>query len=146
MEKQMLICVSPYNHKYFIEDKFKDVPDSIQEELIESTAKIAEKVNTIITIGFYEDGNIYIEQRSEDELSFDEIGSALEIKRFQTEKKELLKSLRMWYLIYRTEKGKIIKDVITLQSQGITEEALLTRIESVYGTEAKEFVEMILED
>ncbi|MHC1748990.1 MAG: DUF6145 family protein [Cellulosilyticaceae bacterium] len=146
MEKQMLICISPYNHKYFLEQNFNDVPNAIKEELIDEVAKIAEKVNAIISIGFYEDGNIYIEQRSEDELAFDEIGSALEIKRFQTEKKELLKSLRMWYLLYRTEKGKIIKDVITLQSQGVSQEALLTRIESVYGTEAKAFVEILLED
>ncbi|MGL4738023.1 MAG: DUF6145 family protein, partial [Cellulosilyticaceae bacterium] len=93
MEKKLVICASPYEHKYFIEPGFEDIPASIKEELIEAIASIAEKVNGIISLGFNDEGNIYIEQNSQEDVFVDDIGSALEIKRFQVEKKEILKSL-----------------------------------------------------
>lgn len=145
MEKKLVICVSPYEHKYYLENEFQDIPDSIQGELIEAIAAIAEKVNGIISIGFYEDGNIYIEQTSQDDVFVDDIGSALEIKRFQVEQKELLKSLKIWYMIYRTEQGKIIKEIVLLQSRGLSSDQVIEEIGKKYGKEAESFAETILE-
>lgn len=145
MEKKLVICASPYEHKYFIEKEFEDIPLSIKEELVEAIAEIAEKVNGIISLGFNTEGNIYIEQTSQDDVLVDDIGSALEIKRFQSEKKELLKSLKIWYMIYRTEQGKIVKEIVLLQSKGRGIGQIIEHIGEKYGEEAKQFAMAVLE-
>ena len=47
--------------------------------------------------------------RSDEILDFDDIGAELEIKALQKEKAELIKALKLWYLIYKTDKGEEIK-------------------------------------
>ena len=63
------------------------------------------------TIGFHtESGDVYFETvRSDEILDFDDIGAELEIKALQKEKVELIKALKLWYLIYKTDKGEEIK-------------------------------------
>lgn len=145
MEKTIVISASPYNHKYYFEQDYKDIPAEIQEELIESIAAIAEKVNAIISLGFDERGHIFIEQTIEESVFADEIGAELEIKRFQKEKNELLKSLQLWYMIYRSEKGQIVKDIVLLQSQGLEVEQILEHIEVKYGEEARIFAQQVID-
>ena len=81
MEKTIVISASPYNHKYYFEPSYNDIPSEIQEELIESIAAIAEKVNAIISLGFDEVGHIFIEQTADESVFADDIGAELEIKR-----------------------------------------------------------------
>ena len=145
MEKTIVISASPYNHKYYFEKDYKDIPSEIQEELIESIAAIAEKVNAIISLGFDEVGHIFIEQTTEESVFADEIGAELEIKRFQKEKKELLKSLQLWYMIYRSEQGQIVKEIVLMQSKGLELENILEHIETKYGEEARIFAEKVLD-
>lgn len=145
MEKQLIVCASPYEHKYFFEPNFEDMPGSIKEELIEATATIAEAVNGIISIGFNKDGNIYIEQTSQEDIFVDDIGAALEIKRFQKEKKELLQSLKMWYVIYRTDEGQVVKDIILMKGRGLEEEVIIQKITEQYGIEKVDFAKSLLE-
>lgn len=144
MEKQIVISVSPYNHKYYFEPKFNDIPAEIKEELAEAIAAIAEKVNAIISVGFNEDGQIFIDQTADEEIFVDEIGAALEIKRLQKDKAELLKSLQLWYMVYRSEQGQIVKEIVLMQSQGKTTEDLLDIIEEKYGLEGRTFAQALL--
>ena len=128
MEKTIVISASPYNHKYYFEPSYNDIPSEIQEELIESIAAIAEKVNAIISLGFDEVGHIFIEQTADESVFADDIGAELEIKRFQKEKDELLKSLQLWYMIYRSEQGQIVKEIVLMQSKGLELEDILDEI------------------
>ncbi|WP_053982739.1 DUF6145 family protein [Niameybacter massiliensis] len=144
MEKQIVISVSPYNHKYYFDPKFNDIPTEIKEELAEAIAAIAEKVNAIISVGFNEDGQIFIDQTADEEIFVDEIGAALEIKRLQKDKAELLKSLQLWYMVYRSEQGQIVKEIVLMQSQGKTTEDLLDIIEEKYGLEGRTFAQALL--
>lgn len=144
MEKKLVICVSPYEHKYYIEPEFEDIPEAIKDELIEAVAKIAEKVNGIISIGFNEEGNLFIEQTAQDDVFVDEIGAALEIKRFQKEHQELIKSLKMWYMVYRTEYGKIVREVVLLQAKNLSEESIIKEITAKYGNDAGIFANNLL--
>ena len=141
MEKTIVISASPYNHKYYFEPSYNDIPSEIQEELIESIAAIAEKVNAIISLGFDEVGHIFIEQTADESVFADDIGAELEIKRFQKEKDELLKSLQLWYMIYRSEQGQIVKEIVLMQSKGLELEDILDEIEAKYGEEARVFAE-----
>lgn len=145
MKKQLIVCASPYEHKYFFEPTFEDMPVAIKEELIEAIAAIAETVNGIMSIGFKEDGNLYIEEVANDDLFVDDIGAALEIKRFQKEKEALLKSLKMWYMIYRTNEGTIVKDIVIMKEQNLNEEAILDHICKKYGESKLEFAKSLLE-
>ncbi|MEG0086031.1 MAG: DUF6145 family protein [Niameybacter sp.] len=145
MEKQIILSVSPYNHKYYFEPNFNDIPSEIKEELTEAIAAITEKVNAIISVGFNEEGQIFIEQTADADIFIDEIGAALEIKKLQQEKAELLKSLQLWYMIYRSEKGQIVKEIVLLQTQGKSGEELLEIIEKKYGLEGKVFAQALLD-
>ena len=145
MEKTIVISASPYNHKYYFEPSYNDIPSEIQEELIESIAAIAEKVNAIISLGFDEVGHIFIEQTADESVFADDIGAELEIKRFQKEKDELLKSLQLWYMIYRSEQGQIVKEIVLMQSKGLELEDILDEIEIKYGEEARVFAEQVLD-
>lgn len=145
MERTIVISASPYNHKYYFEPSYNDIPSEIQEELIESIAAIAEKVNAIISLGFDEVGHIFIEQTADESVFADDIGAELEIKRFQKEKDELLKSLQLWYMIYRSEQGQIVKEIVLMQSKGLELEDILDEIETKYGEEARVFAEQVLD-
>jgi len=109
-------------------------------------AVIAEKANCIISIGFHEDGEIFIEERHEDLVMHDEIGCALEIKNMQTEEVELLKSLKMWYMIYCTQDGKIVREIVMLQAKKIGYEEILKAVEEKYGVVGKDFAVQLLKE
>jgi len=146
MEKNILLSVSPYIQKYYFNEAYQDLPLDIKEQLIMKLAVIAEKANCIISIGFHEDGEIFIEERHEDLVMHDEIGCALEIKNMQTEEVELLKSLKMWYMIYCTQDGKIVREIVMLQAKKIGYEEILKAVEEKYGVVGKDFAVQLLKE
>lgn len=112
MNRNVLLAISPYIKKYYFNEKYKELPKDIKNELIEVLAAIAEKINGIITIGFEEDGDIYFEERYEDPMLYDDIGGQLEIRKLQREKQSLFEALKLWYQIYHTEQGEEIKKTL----------------------------------
>lgn len=146
MEKHILISVSPYVQKYYINDLYKDLPKDIKETLRAKLGVIAEKTNAIITLGFYENGEIFMEQRYEDLSFYDEIGAELRIKKFQKDEVELLRAVKMWYIVYHTPNGAIVRDVVLLQSQNKSKEEIIDQVVETYGEDFKEFIIMLLED
>lgn len=146
MEKHTLLSVSPYVHKYYLNEIYKDLPNDVIEILRAKLGVIAEKTNSIITIGFYENGEIFMEEHSQDPTCYDDIGAALEIKKFQAEEVETLKSIKMWYMIYHTSNGAIVRDILVLQAQGKAKEEVERTIINKYGEEHKAFIDMLLAD
>lgn len=146
MEKHILISVSPYVQKYYFNEEFQDLPNEIKETLRAKLGIIAEKTNAIISLGFYENGEIFIEERHDDLTFYDEIGTALRIKKFQSEEVELLRSIKMWYIIYKTPNGAMMRDVILLQSQGKSNREILEKLVEQYGKDSEDFVKVLLED
>ena len=106
---------------------------------------IAEKTNAIISIGFYENGEVFMEQRYEDLSFYDEIGAELRIKKFQTDEEELLKAVKMWYVVYHTPNGAIVREVVLLQAQNKSKDEIVSSIVATYGEAFREFVMMLLE-
>lgn len=110
MEKTALASASSYNQKYYLNPEFDNLPINIKTELKRICVPLAEKLHCIFTIGFYTNGEIYIEtQAYETDINYDEIGSQLEIKNLQKHEQKLFKSLELWYIIYKTPKGEQIK-------------------------------------
>ncbi len=101
MKKIVLSAASCYNKKYYINpDMEKNLPSQIKEEIKALVASMAEKLHCIFTLGFYENGDIYIETSSvENDFDFDEIGAKLETEKIKKEKSELLDSLNLWFKV-----------------------------------------------
>lgn len=100
MEKEVLVSASFYNKKYYINDMFDKLSMSIKQELKEICLKYVEQFKCIIIIGFYEDGEIYIETNvsEENEFNFMEIDAKLAIKKIEDNNKELFEGLRKYYI------------------------------------------------
>lgn len=146
MEKQVLISVSPYVQKYYINEQFKDLPENIKETLRAKLAVIAEKTHAIITLGFSENMEIYLEYKYEDVSYMDEIGTELRMKKFQQDETELLKSIKMWYMIYHTPNGEMVREIVILHKEGKSKEEIKTVLVAKHGEAYREFIEMMLED
>lgn len=146
MKKEVLISVSPYVQKYYINEVFNDLPEDIKETLRAKIAVIAEKTHAIISLGFNEKGEIFIEYKYEDLSYVDEIGVELRIKKFQQDEGELLKSIKVWYMIYHTPNGAIVRDVILMQKEGKSQDEIINSVLSKYGTEYRDFMEILLEE
>lgn len=146
MERELLISVSPYVQKYYINEKFNDLPEDIKETLRAKLAVIAEKIHAIVSLGFSNGSEIYLEYKYEDLSYMDEIGAELRIKKFQTEEAELLKSIKMWYMIYHTPNGMIVREIIVLQKEGKAKEEINEILVEKYGEGFKDFIELLLED
>lgn len=108
MDKKVLAAASYEKQKYYLEQEFSSLPEGIQEEIRVICVVLAQKLCCTFLIGFYENGELYFEVM-ENSFDFDEIGAELEIKALRNEKKELLKALKLWYLVFKTEEGEKIK-------------------------------------
>lgn len=146
MKKENLISVSPYVQKYYINEAFSDLPEDIKETLRAKLAVIAEKTHAIISLGFNEKGEIVLEYKYEDLSYVDEIGVELRMKKFQQEEGELLKSIKVWYMIYHTPNGAIVRDVILMQKEGKSKDEIVENLLKKHGEAYKEFITILLED
>lgn len=146
MKKEVLISVSPYVQKYYINETFSDLPEDIKETLRAKIAVIAEKTHAIISLGFNEKGEIYLEYKYEDLSYADEIGVELRMKKFQQEEGELLKSIKVWYMIYHTPNGEIVRDVILMQKEGKDKAEVASALLAKYGEGYNDFINMLLEE
>ena len=112
MEKVILCSASKYTQKYFINSEFDEIPEDIINDIKELCIITSAKIKAVFSIGFYEDGNVFLEVQNEDNVDFDEENAKTEISIIQNEQKELIKALQLWYTIFKTEEGKVIKNKI----------------------------------
>ena len=108
-ENRVVLCgANAYEKKYYFNETFQGIPESIKEELHIICVFFTEEVGGIFTIVFDEDGTILLETDAEEEdLLYDEIGSVLKAKALQEEKRELLESLELYYrLVILGNEGK----------------------------------------
>lgn len=99
MEKNVVLCASSaYEEKYYLNEEFMQMPESIKEELQIMCVLFTADVGGILTLEFDEDGQLLFQtEADEGDLLYDEIGSVLKIKQLQETKKELLESLELYY-------------------------------------------------
>jgi len=114
MEKITLAAASFEKQKYFFEAKFDKLPEEIQTEIKMTCVMTAQKLCCTFVIGFEETGDIFFEiVKEEGQLDFDDIGAELEIKEISRTKKELLKALKLWFLVFQTKEGEeVAKDLL----------------------------------
>ena len=87
--------------KYYFNERFKQLPMSIQEELHIISVLFTEEVGGIFTMIFEEDGRLSLEVMAEEEdILYDEIASGLYIREIQRKKQDLMEALTMFYKVF----------------------------------------------
>ena len=102
MKEQVVLCgASSYEQKYYFNQKFSALPQNIRQELQIMCVLFTEDVGGVLTMEFDRGGNLEFKVAADDgDYLFDEIGSALKIRQFQLEKRELLESLELYYRVF----------------------------------------------
>lgn len=101
-QENIVLCgASSYEQKYYFNPDFNSLPESIKQELQIMCVLYTEDIGGILTLEFDEDGNLQFKTEALDaDAMYDEIGSVLKIKKLQTEKKEFLESLELYYRVF----------------------------------------------
>lgn len=98
---RIVLCgSSAYDKKYYFNPKFSRLPENIQEELRIICVLFTEEVGGIFTIGFTPLGDVVMDtQAKEGDLLYDDIGSALLIKKIRSTKQEIFESLEIYFKV-----------------------------------------------
>ena len=98
---EVVLCASnAYNRKFYLNENFKGLPESIKEELQIMCVLYTEDVGGVLELVYDEDGNLEFRTSFEEtDFFYNEIGSVLKIKQYQNAKRELLESLETYYRI-----------------------------------------------
>lgn len=101
-EENIVLCgANAYEQKYYFNPDFDSLPEAIKQELKIMCVLFTEDVGGILTLEFTEEGElIFRTEALEADGRYDDIGSALLIKRLQKEKKELLQSLELYFKVF----------------------------------------------
>lgn len=112
MEESILIALSPYLKKYYINPHYSDLPEEISEWLRAKLGALAEKIGATILLGFDEAGELYITYQYEDQNFSDDIGAQLALKKFRQNEEDVLNSIKAWYALYHTAAGEQLQQAI----------------------------------
>ena len=100
-EKIVLCGANSYEEKYYLNPDFDQLPGQVKDELKIMCVLYVHDVGGILTLVFEENGELCFEVTSEEfDPMFDDIGSQLKIKELQTEKRDLLAALQMYYRVF----------------------------------------------
>ena len=111
MDNKVLAGASRQKQKYFFEPEFNALPQTVKDEIRNICIIMAERLGCTFLISFEDSGDILFEiVKNEGDFDFDDIGAELEIKSLKREKKELIKALKLWYVINMTEDGAKIRE------------------------------------
>ena len=100
-ERVVLCGANAYEQKYYFNEQFNKIPESIKEELHIMCVLFTEEVGGIFTIVFEPDGGVSLETQVDDsDIYYDEISSGLLIGEIRRKRAELLESLSMYYRVF----------------------------------------------
>ena len=98
MDTKVLCGANSYEQKYYFNQEFSSLPQSVKDELHIICVLYTEDVGGILTLEFDDSGTLEFKVTApEEDYLFDEIGSVLKIKQYQEEKREMLESLELYY-------------------------------------------------
>ena len=117
-QKNVVLCgASAYEQKYYFNQDFDALPESVKQELHIMCVLYTEEIGGILTLEFDDNGSLQFKTEALDaDARYDEIGSVLRIKKLQTEKRELLESLEMYYRVFFL--GETIEDDVENVDKG----------------------------
>ncbi|NLG05103.1 MAG: hypothetical protein GX567_14915 [Clostridia bacterium] len=100
--EELVLCgANAYEQKYYFNEQFNGLPESIKDELHVISVLYTEEVGGIFTIVFDEDGEIQIRVMADpSDLLYDEVGSGLLAKEITMKRQELFRSLSLYYKVF----------------------------------------------
>lgn len=100
--KRVVLCgANAYEKKYYFNEQFKGIPESIKEELHIICVLFTEEVGGVFTIVFEEDGSVSFDTECyEEDILYDEISSGLLVHEIKQKRQELLESLSLYYRVF----------------------------------------------
>ena len=107
-QDNIVLCgASSYEQKYYFNEEFQSLPQSVKDELHIMCVLFTEDVGGILRLEFDEKGNLNLTVESkEDDFFFDEIGSVLKIKQLRAEKRELLENMETYFRVFFLQEGQ----------------------------------------
>lgn len=100
-ENVVLCAASAYEEKFYLNEDFSMLPESIKQELQIICVLFTADVGGVLMVEFEPDGHLQLRvEVDEGDLLFDEIGSELKIRQLQKERAELFESLEMYYRVF----------------------------------------------
>lgn len=99
--KIVLCGANAYEQKYYFNETFQGIPQSIKDELHIICVLFTEEIGGIFTIAFEPDGNVVMETNfAEEDYLYDEIGSGLMVKEVGRNRQEMFESLSLYYRVF----------------------------------------------
>ncbi len=101
MEDQIVLCVAnSYEKKFYLNPEFGQLPEAVKDELKAMSVLFTEENGGIFEMLFDEDGELLLRTDAEEgDLSFDEIGAGLLVKKLRSERRELFEQLTVFYKV-----------------------------------------------
>lgn len=101
-QNNVVLCgSSAYEKLFYMNPDFENLPQEVKDELKIMCVFFTEKVGGRLMLEFDEEGNLQFQvSANEADAMFDEIGSALEIKKLQSEQRDFLESLELYYRVF----------------------------------------------
>ena len=97
--------VSQYKEKYYFSEDLGKVPEEIKKEVLVLLIALVEEAGGVAEMGFYSDGEAYVDSWCEEgDLGYDSISAGLLIREIEREHRELLDSLALWHHAVREAK------------------------------------------
>ena len=100
-ENVVLCAASAYEQKFYLNEDFAALPESIKEELQIISVLFTADVGGVLIMEFWPEGDLRLRvDVDEEDILFDDIGSGLKIRQLQRERAELFESLEMYYRVF----------------------------------------------
>ena len=98
-ENRIVLCgANAYEQKYYFNEKFEKLPQSIKDELHIISVLFTEEVGGLFYIVFEDDGSIsLVTNADEDDIYYDEVSSGLLVSEIRRSRQELFESLSIYY-------------------------------------------------
>lgn len=97
-DKVILAYASQYKEKYFFNDELGRLPQAVRNEALMCLIMIVEEAGGVAELGFYPDGEIYVDSYCEEgDLGYDNISAGLLVREMERDHAELLEKLELWY-------------------------------------------------
>ena len=114
VEEKVVLCgANAYEKKYYFNEKFAGIPESIKEELHIICVLFTEEVGGIFTIEFEKDGSVSMRtEYAEDDFLYDDIGSGLLVNEVRRKRQEMFESLSLYYCVFilHEDVAELLKD------------------------------------
>lgn len=97
-----MVCgANAYEQKYYFNEQFNRIPESIKEELRIICILFTQDAGGIFTIAFEPDGELIMETMAEEfDITYDEIAAGMLVNEIRRNRAELLESLGLYYRVF----------------------------------------------